>query len=148
KLHHQSSMTLETLDNLLAWGKRQLKGIRLHQQVVNARQQLRKSLSLNEDYARQKNVSIEETIPDDLRVHVDAVHFDFVMRNLSTNAIKLSHSGGTVTISASRPSDEYVIFAIRDAGVGTSETMRQQIFNAGAKSAPGTWNEKGTGIGL
>src|SRR5690606_35911959 len=100
---------------------------------------LQKSLSLNEDYARQKNVSIEETIPGDLQVHVDAVHFDFVMRNLLSNAIKFSHSGGTVTISASRPSDEYVIFAIRDAGVGMSETMRQQIFHADTKSAPGTW---------
>lgn len=148
KLRHQASITLETLDNLLAWGRRQLKGIRLHQQIVDVRAQLNNSIMLNEDYARQKNVTIETSVPDDLRVHVDPVHFDFVIRNLVSNAIKFSHSGGSVTIKTSHASEEYVVFAVADSGVGMSEEMREEIFNAGAKSAPGTWNEKGTGIAL
>lgn len=148
KLRHQSSMTLETLDNLLAWGKRQLKGIRLHQQIIKVDEQLQKSILLNEDYARQKGVTIVDDVPDDLYIEVDPVHFDFVMRNLLSNAIKFSHSGGSVSVTASSASGEYAVFAIRDSGVGIAADARDHIFNAGAKSAPGTWNEKGTGLGL
>ena len=148
KLRLQSQNTLETLDNLLMWGQKQLKGIRLNQQTLNATDQIRKSIFLTSDYAAQKNIQIVDNIPGDLHIYADPSHFDFIIRNLLSNAIKFSHSGGTVTIEAVPLADKEVIFSIRDSGVGIPPDLQKKIFSPGNESLQGTWNEKGTGIGL
>lgn len=147
KLRHQSVNTLDTLDNLLMWGQSQLKGIRLNQQMMQARERIRKTIVLASDYAAQKNVTLLDTTPGDLQVYADAAHFDFVIRNLLSNAIKFSHSGGTVVLNAF-PLGNEIIFSIQDFGVGVPKEMQDDIFRAGNESIKGTWNEKGTGIGL
>lgn len=147
KLRHQSVNTLDTLDNLLMWGQSQLKGIRLNQQMMQARERIRKTIVLASDYAAQKNVTLLDTTPGDLKVYADAAHFDFVIRNLLSNAIKFSHSGGTVVLNAF-PLGNEIIFSIQDFGVGVPKEMQDDIFRSGNESIKGTWNEKGTGIGL
>ena len=148
KLRQQSQHTLETLDNLLMWGRSQLKGIRLNQQALAVKDQIRKSKFLVEDYAAEKDVRIVDNISSDLHVYVDASHFDFVIRNLLSNAIKFSHAGGTVAINAFSSADQHVVVSVKDAGVGVPVGLQNKIFSAGNESVKGTWNEKGTGIGL
>lgn len=147
KLKQQSLGTLETLDSLLIWGHNQLKGIRLDQQVLQAKDHIGKSIKLSDDYAAQKKVRLVDNVSPEIYVQADPSHFDFVMRNLLSNAIKFSHSGGTVAIDAIRRSDQ-VIFSINDSGIGIPEEIQDTIFAAENESAQGTWNEKGTGIGL
>lgn len=147
KLRHQSVNTLDTLDNLLMWGQSQLKGILLNQQVIHARERIRKTIVLASDYAVQKNVTLIDNTPHDLNVYADAAHFDFVIRNLLSNAIKFSHSGGTVVLNAF-PLGNEIIFSIQDSGVGIPKEMQGEIFLSANESIKGTWNEKGTGIGL
>lgn len=148
KLRNQSRNTLETLDNLLVWGQRQLKGIRLNQQIISAKEQIQTSIALVADYAGQKKISIVDHTPSDLHIFADPSHFDFVMRNLLSNAVKFSHSGTTVAISAFASGIQQVTFAIKDSGVGIAKEMQDHIFTAGTGSLRGTWDEKGTGIGL
>ena len=147
KLRHQSVNTLDTLDNLLMWGQSQLKGIRLNQQVIPTRERIRKTIFLANDYAVQKSVTLIDNTPHDLTVYADAAHFDFVIRNLLSNAIKFSHSGGTVVFNAF-PLGNEIIFSIQDSGVGIPKGMQDEVFMSGNESIKGTWNEKGTGIGL
>ena len=148
KLTHQSLNTLETLDNLLMWGRSQLKGIKLNQQTIPANEHVRKSILLSSDYAAQKNINIVDNVSPDLQVHVDPSHFDFIIRNLLSNAVKFSHSGGTVTISALPSAGQHVVFSIKDAGIGIHPDIQKKIFSFTSGSLKGTWNEKGTGIGL
>lgn len=148
RLRQQSENTLETLDNLLLWGERQLKGIRLNQQTIPVKEQISKTIYLSGDYATQKNVKLVDRTPPDILVYADPSHFDFVMRNLLSNAIKFSHSGGTIVIDAFRSADKQAILSIRDSGVGIPKDVQDGIFSFGNESARGTWNEKGTGIGL
>lgn len=148
KLKQQSVNTLETLDNLLMWGKSQLKGLRLNQQTILAKDQIQKNIFLHGDYAVQKNVKLIDKTPDNLLVHVDFSHFDFIVRNLLSNAIKFSHSGGAVELNGFTSSGQEVIFTIKDTGVGIPKDLQNQIFASGNESIQGTWNEKGTGIGL
>lgn len=148
KLKQQLQGTMETLDNLLVWGQNQLKGIRLDQQTLNVKERIMKSLMLSSDYAMQKNIQLVDNVSPDVRVYADPSHFDFVIRNLLSNAIKFSHAGGTVSVSASTYPGDEVIFSVADSGVGIPEAAQQKIFVPGNASATGTWNEKGTGIGL
>lgn len=148
KLRQQSVNTLETLDNLLLWGQRQLKGIRLNQQTIHVKEQISKTIFLTGDYASQKDVRLVDHTPTDIQVHADPSHFDFVVRNLLSNAIKFSHSGGTIEINAYVAGDKQVVLSIRDSGVGIPKDLQLGIFDSGNESVRGTWNEKGTGIGL
>lgn len=148
KLKQQAHSTLETLDNLLMWGQNQLKGVRLQQQTLKAKEQVGKSISLSDNYAAQKQVRLVDNISPEVFIHADPSHFDFVIRNLLSNAIKFSHSGGSVAINAHPFTDSEVIFSIADSGVGIPESLKQKIFTPGNESGKGTWNEKGTGIGL
>ena len=148
KLRQQSVNTLETLDNLLLWGQRQLKGVHLNQQRLDVREQVSKSIQITADYAAQKNVKIVDCIPAGISVHADPSHFDFIIRNLLSNAIKFSHSGGVIELNASTYPDKQVVLSIKDSGIGISKALQDQIFTPGNESLRGTWNEKGTGIGL
>lgn len=148
KLRQQSLNTLETLDNLLLWGQNQLKGIHLNQQTIMVKEQARKSILFTADYAAQKDIKLNDEISPDLHVHADPAHFDFIIRNLLSNAIKFSHSGGTVTLSAFASEDQQVVFSISDYGIGIPRDLQTKIFTPGQGSLKGTWNEKGTGIGL
>lgn len=147
KLKQQSQGTLDTLDNLLMWGQNQLKGIKLDQQTLLAKDQVRKSIVLTDPYATQKRVQLVDDVPADVYVRADPAHFDFIMRNLLSNAIKFSHAGGTVAINAT-PSQKEVVFSVADSGIGIPKSRQHDIFMPGTESLAGTWNEKGTGIGL
>lgn len=149
KLKQQSVSTLETLDNLLMWGKSQITGQRLNQQDIFAKEHIQKAIFLYGDYTDRKNVKIIDQTRDDLLVHADPSHFDFVIRNLLSNAIKFSHSGGVIELSAFiADNHREVIFAVKDLGIGIHQNLQAQIFAFNTESLRGTWDEKGTGIGL
>lgn len=148
KLRHQSTNTLETLDNLLLWGQRQLKGIRLNQQTIPVREGVQKTIHLAGDYAAQKEIVLVNRVSPDIMVYADPSHFDFVMRNLLSNAVKFSHSGGSVVVDARVSADKEVVLSVTDSGIGIRKEMQAEIFSFGNESVKGTWNEKGTGIGL
>ena len=41
-----------------------------------------------------------------------------------------------------------MVFSIKDAGIGIHPDIQKKIFSFTSGSLKGTWNEKGTGIGL
>jgi signal transduction histidine kinase len=71
-----------------------------------------------------------------------------VLRNLISNAIKYTNSGGVITLSA-RKTDPFVEISVKDNGVGISAMLQRTLFKIdGYQSTAGTQNEKGTGLGL
>lgn len=148
RLASQSMNTLETLDNLLLWGQRQIKGIKLDQEILSVKEHVRKNILLSSDYATQKNIQIIDNVPPGIQVYADPSHFDFIMRNLLSNALKFSHTGGHVSVNAVPGDGGQIVFSIRDSGVGIPTTDQRRIISGNSDSHEGTWNEKGTGIGL
>ena len=71
-----------------------------------------------------------------------------VLMNLLTNAIKFSHKGGVITVSALED-EESTCLRIIDEGTGIPEAMIPHLFNVEkGKSMKGTGGEKGSGFGL
>ncbi len=76
-------------------------------------------------------------------------HFDFVLRNLLSNAIKFCNRNGSVEVHIEKSlMPYYVIFAVKDDGIGMSSKVKDSIFEAFNTSREGTAREKGTSIGL
>jgi signal transduction histidine kinase len=99
--------------------------------------------------AENKNIHITSSIPNTTYIYADENQFKFILRNLISNAIKFSHTGGVVEIGISNKSDNGLItFYVKDNGVGIDKEMLPHIFEPSHLSTLGTANEKGTGIGL
>jgi len=64
---------------------------------------------------------------EDMLVNGDALLLKQAISNLVENAIKYSHPGGTVNISA-EVEDSRLVIQVQDRGIGISEADRQHIF--------------------
>lgn len=98
--------------------------------------------------ALSKNISIENTIPNELYVFADCNMLKIILRNLISNAIKFTNRGGEIKITAEQ-NDFNVTITVSDNGIGVKPEIIQKLFNITEKiTTPGTENEKGTGLGL
>lgn len=148
-LEKNAAASLETLENLLNWGKAQIKGITLNPATFVINDQLQEELRLVDAPAAAKQLRIQNGIPATLTIYADPDHFKFIMRNLLHNAVKYSHMGGKIVLSADtgyRPG--YVVCTITDDGIGITDLQKAQLFDASSISVAGTASEKGNGIGL
>ena len=148
-LMEHSQASLETLDKLLYWGQAQIKGIGLKPVDFNPVKYLQNNIQLIKSSAEQKQITIVNDVPDDISIHGDPAHFDFIIRNLLSNSVKFTYPGGTVTISISGThAPGFTTFAITDTGIGISKEKIIDIFEPFSNSTKGTADERGTSIGL
>ncbi len=66
-------------------------------------------------------------IPDNTVVLADINHVEIILRNLISNTIKFTKSGGNIAIEATAQ-PTHIRIAIRDTGVGMSQTQMQDLF--------------------
>lgn len=145
----QSEASLETLNKLLLWGSRQIKGISVQAEEFIAGEIIESNLVLLRENMAGKKLHMENNVPSDTCVYTDKSHFDFIVRNLLSNAVKYSKKQGRIEIGlCPDAADDFVCFYVKDEGVGIPDAQKAKIFDAGISSNPGTDNEKGTGLGL
>ena len=102
-----------------------------------------------ESMAQAKDISIDEKIKDELPpVNIDAEKISHALRNLVVNAIKFTHPGGYVIISASA-GDTDVEISVSDTGPGISREDMEKVFDKYHQVHPADSNQiRGTGLGL
>lgn len=141
--------TLNLLENLLVWANSQ-RGRIDYQPVRQKLLTLLGSVSNNfKSGLSLKGITLNALVADDLEIFADTNMLNTVLQNLISNAIKYSHPGGTITISAEHL-DDAVEVTVSDTGTGMNEETRSKLFSLLKKevSMPGTANEKGSGLGL
>ena len=104
------------------------------------------SISLVEDAALDKGVSLRKDLPDDLPpIAADQGKMEMVFRNIIANAVDATDSGGEVTIDAELDrKGAYVAVIIADNGVGMAKETISHIFDPFFTTKEG----RGTGLGL
>lgn len=91
-----------------------------------------------------KKIRIENEVAADYSVGISRDLLLIVCRNLISNAIKYSHSGGVIRIFI-QDNDQLVV---EDFGVGISSELKKQLFKQHVVSESGTDYETGFGLGL
>lgn len=138
-----------TLDNLLNWGKIQIKGIMLQKTEFVPRDVIDGIIKFFYYPIVSKRISIVNKIDSTLVIYADINHFQFILRNLLSNAIKFTPVDGKIELSTEHDhSSEEVVFSVEDTGVGIQKDKMVTIFDPFNESSPGTSNETGNGIGL
>lgn len=80
-------------------------------------------------------------------VAVDQSSVSEVLSNLIDNAIKYSHDGGSIEVTA-RPDERFVYISIRDHGIGIPSNVASSLFNKFYRSHRSREVISGTGLGL
>ena len=81
-------------------------------------------------------------------VYADREMISTVLRNLISNAIKFTHVGGHIVVSAEQKESQWQ-FEVHDNGVGISKNSIEKLFRIDESiSTAGTEDEAGTGLGL
>lgn len=148
-LKGQTQSISETLDTLLFWGKSHMKGNTLIQEPFDIAGSINNNIELLSINAGQKNISIINEAKTTVMVRGIKAHFDFIFRNLLSNAIKFTPEQGTVVISTNTALlPGFVVFGVKDNGIGIKKEKEKDIFEPVFSSASGTSGESGSGIGL
>ncbi|MGZ5579072.1 MAG: ATP-binding protein [Methylobacter sp.] len=103
------------------------------------------SLSLPAATARQ--VSIQQSCPNETAIYADLSRVRQVLLNLLSNAIKYNRQGGSVRMSCTK-ADGYVRITVVDTGIGIPNEQHTEIFQPFHRLGAEKTNIEGTGIGL
>ena len=148
RIYQVSERSYALLENLLEWSRSQTDRIQYVPQKAYLKILANESLRVIKPHAHSKNIAISVNIPGDMALYADVKMLSTIIRNLSSNAIKFTPSGGTVTIEG-KYSDENVELCVRDTGMGIKPEYLDQLFRIDVHhSTHGTDEEKGSGLGL
>lgn len=149
ELSVSSKAALETLTGLLKWGEMQIKGMRINRHEFAVKPVVDRVLLFLTGAANYKRIEIRNYISDDLNLIADKDHVEFVLRNLISNAVKFTGVNGRITVkSFFDVRNNQATITIEDTGVGIDSNRLNTIFSLNNISSNGTYNEKGTSLGL
>jgi len=143
-----SKAITELINTLQQWAVLQKNKISVSPVQIQLWELVESTFTLLESPARNKNIRLANQISRELQAFADEKMMDVVFRNILSNAVKFSNSGGQIVVS-SFCANGHTTISIKDFGVGIPEAILQNLFSIkGADSQPGTAGEMGTGLGL
>lgn len=147
-IRNSAYTALGILEDLLTWSKVQSGKLEKMPEQVNALEIIENTILSHKAAADRKNISINLDIDPNLQLNADLQMLSTILRNLISNAIKFTHSGGIITIKGEEKNDA-AAFSVQDTGIGMKPDMIRRLFRVGEDvSRTGTDHEEGTGLGL
>lgn len=147
-IHNSTKRLLGLVENLLQWSRTQLGTTEYSPSQIDVSIHAKNIVSLLRLNAEEKDIVISSKVENDLLAWADLNLFSTVLRNLISNAIKFSRIGSVICVSAQRVNG-LIEVSVADTGVGIREENLEKLFQVDtAFTTKGTFNEKGTGIGL
>jgi signal transduction histidine kinase len=147
-IHGAAKNTHDLLENLLNWSTLQSNGLQPHPMEIDLRPLVDKNLALHGEAARYKGITLQSDIGPGTQVYADANMLNTIIRNLISNAIKFTASGGQVAITSKTLASLEEI-TVSDTGTGIDKGDMEKLFHDSfGMTRPGTAQELGTGLGL
>ena len=136
------------LDNLLKWAVSQLGKLEIEMETLDLSRLTEDTIELMMPSAREKSIHLVSHINKNTLVLADKRMVETILRNLVSNAVKYSKSGGEVYIF-SETHRNFLEVTVSDSGVGIPSDKLNGLFDLGVhNSTRGTAGERGIGLGL
>lgn len=149
KLRITAHRTLNLLDNLLSWAKTQKGDLQVESTCFDLTEVVHENIVLAESAATAKRISLLNNLRYSWMVCADRNMIQTVVRNLISNAIKFTYTGGTITIDARNSSNGEIMVSVKDTGCGIPSDNLEKLFSIDEHLATkGTNKESGSGLGL
>jgi two-component system, sensor histidine kinase and response regulator len=138
----------QLLTNLLEWGRIQSGRLHFNPENLNLFFCINETAEILKQNILVKEIVFEIEVEKDFEIFADKHLLDTIFRNLISNAIKFSNSGGKINVSAQQKHG-FVQIDITDFGLGIDTMNMEKMFDKNEfLSTPGTKNEKGSGLGI
>lgn len=138
----------DLLNNLLEWSRLQNSNLSFNPCEIIAEEAVTDAVTFLKANADRKNITILAEMEPEVRIWADDKMLATILRNLISNAIKFSQTGGAVSVTATR-AENGVSICVQDQGVGIPPERQKTLFGFGSvSSTEGTDGEKGSGLGL
>ena len=136
------------LENLLSWSRLQTGALLPKPELIDVRHLILEHIELLSPISIIKDIQIEMAEDTVGLVNADKQMLSTVLRNLTSNAVKFSHTNSKVVIRAV-PQNDTILFSVSDNGTGIPEQLIDRLFKMESSfTTIGTENEKGSGLGL
>jgi signal transduction histidine kinase len=143
-----SKSAFNLLENLLEWSRIQMG------RTVYAPEELNLNLMVNETFlllrlnAQDKGIQLRNRVLPQEKIYADKNMASAILRNLISNGIKFTSTGGCVEVTAVTR-ERMVEITVADTGIGMKPEKIKTLFRLDAiQSTQGTAHETGTGLGL
>ena len=146
KIITQTETVRTLMENLLEWSQAQLDYSKISISEVDLHGLVQELIGILKQTSESKGLNFVNEIPEGHLINTDQDRLAFILRNLISNAIKYTPSGGTVSLGLD-PDHRHSIY-VADTGIGMSQEQISALFSGKITSKKGTKGEKGTGIGL
>jgi signal transduction histidine kinase/CheY-like chemotaxis protein len=149
KIRTAGKHLLELINSVLDISKIEAGKMELFAETFRVERLVREVADVAVPLAARNNNRLEAVVtPDVGEVRADQTKVRQSLYNLVSNACKFT-SDGEVRIEVSRASDGFVIFAVRDTGVGMTPAQMGRLFQSFAQGDASTSRRfGGTGLGL
>ena len=137
------------LENLLTWSRLHTGSMEFTRDSYPIAELVSQAVKDVRTQSKQKSVQITVSVPGEY-IQCDSNMLRTTLRNLLSNAIKYSYENTVIEILVQKnDSKNEFTFSVTDTGIGISTENIPKIFDISLHhSAPGTNDEKGTGLGL
>lgn len=147
QIEEQAAATCDLLNNLLLWIKLPGNTSFYHPKVQSIRPTIEECTNIFRTTLNENKLRITLSV-EDAAANFDKELIASVIRNLISNAIKFSNSGGEVSISSSIVRDAIVV-KVSDKGIGMSEELVKRITTPPTNMYESNSSRtKGWGVGL
>jgi signal transduction histidine kinase len=141
---HLLSLVTDLLDlNRVAQGELKLQTRALP--LADAVQEVVQLLRLQ---AQHHGLQLDHHVDSSLQVLADPTRLRQVLLNLTSNALKYNHQGGTVRISATLAAQGAVMLQVQDSGIGMTAEQLDNLFQPFERLGAERTTVQGTGLGL
>jgi len=146
-IQQSSSKAMDLLRNLMEWAQSQTGKMEFNPEFCKVKDLIKDTELLLSGAIKQKSIKFS-TKSSVATVFADKKMISTVLRNLVSNAIKFTNTGGEITLSAHEKQNELMV-SVQDTGVGIPQDRVKKLFSLSeSRSTTGTNKEKGTGLGL
>jgi len=148
QLHKAATDELNMLDYLVEWARIKYASNAFTPTKIELSQYVKKVFDTLKETASINTINLHHEIEENTNVFADGKMLLSVLQNIVSNAIKHSHKGGKITVTAKK-SEGKMIVEIKDNGIGMSKEIQTKLFTPQMKSLSIARKEnKGAGIGL
>jgi PAS domain S-box-containing protein len=136
------------LDNMLQWTKMNQGKITFEPQKLNFKKISHDAVSVLKQHANEKNIRINHLAAENIVVQADIFMLKTILRNLVSNAIKVTNNDGQIDISAQQTEGHVTISVLDNGTENTPEYLKKMFNTADIQTTLGSAEEKGTTLGL
>ena len=147
-INHSATTMHELLEKLLKWSRLQRGEVHFNPEKVNLTQLFDNQISQFQSQAYTKDIKLTHKLNKTEYVHAEPNMIETVVRNLISNAIKYTNTGGEILIYIQDNPPKTTI-CVEDTGIGVDQDkMNKLLQTKKRKIALDTKDKKSTGLGL